>query len=373
MKALGFAARWLGPVLVLLGLANSLRGLFGPLPYHPFFPFAAILPGLGALVSTIAWFVIRSSERRTDRIVLAGAAIGGILFCVWTYWDQVSAYREVTVSFENRGARLVGTLYLPNRHGKVPGMVIVHGSGSAPRLTYKLFSSDHFVRAGYAVLAYDKRGVGGSSGRYEGGDCNVCPENVDLLGSDASAALSFLAAQPEVEADKVGFWGISQAGWIVPKAAVLNGHAAFMILVSGPTTTAQQQRRYSNFTQGRDPGQGLTPDQAEAVALRTPATFDFPDFDPLPDLGALSVPGLWLLGDKDWLVPPGSTIAHLQELAKAGKPYTYRIFPGAGHGILPTSIALYYRTMDDWLSRVVTGNASAASPANLPPIQGPKQ
>jgi uncharacterized protein len=358
MKALGFMARWIGPVLVLLGTAWALSGLFGPRPYHPLFPFEAILPvlpGLGALVSAIAWAVVRSPGRRANRIVLAGAVIGGVLFCAWSYWDQASAYREVTVSFDNRGARLVGTLYLPNRRGKVPGIVIVHGSGILPRWTFKLLSSDHFVRAGYAVLAYDKRGVGDSSGRYEG-PCNACPDNVDLLASDASAALSLLAARPEVKADKVGFWGISQAGWIIPKAAVMNGHAAFMILASGPTTTVHQNMIYERFTGGRDPRGGLTSDQADALADRSPRKFEFPgaDFDPLPDLRALDIPGLWLFGDRDWLVPPGKSVANLQGLIQAGKPYAYRMFPGAGHGILPTSIALYYRTMDEWLARVVT-------------------
>jgi uncharacterized protein len=354
MKALGFVARWLGPVLVLLGVATWLGLAFDAT--HPFdlvFPAAAILPGLGAFASAIAWFATRSSERPTSRTVLAAAAIGGAVFCAWSYGDEARAYRQVTVSFDNRGARLVGTLYLPNRPGKVPGIVMVHGAEAISRSGYKAGPTNRFARSGYAVLVYDKRGVGDSSGKFER-DCNTCPDNVDLLAGDASAALSLLAARPEVRADKVGFWGASQAGWIVPKAAVMNGHAAFMILVSGPTTTAHQNMIYERFTGGKDPGGGLTPDQADALADRSPKKFDFPgaDFDPLPDLRALDIPGLWLFGERDWLVPPGKSIANLQGLIQAGEPYDYRIIPGAGHSMNPAPQTLVRRITDDWLARV---------------------
>jgi predicted alpha/beta hydrolase len=92
----------------------------------------------------------------------------------------------------------------------------VHGAGSFRRRFYHVIA-DHFVRSGFAVLIYDKRGIGDSSGHYEY-ENNVSPENIELLASDASAALTTLAARREVRADLVGFWGVSQAGWIVPRA-----------------------------------------------------------------------------------------------------------------------------------------------------------
>lgn len=259
------------------------------------------------------------------------------------------------ISFENEGAHLVGTLYIPNGHAPHAEIVIVHGSGRFPRCFYHMWA-DHFVRTGCAVLLYDKRGVGGSSGHYEG-ENNVSKGNVELLASDASAALRTLAAYPGVRSDAVGFWGVSQAGWIIPRAAALNGHAAFMIIVSGPTTTTGEQMEYSRITGEHDPGPGMTTQDAERLMSERPPT----GFDPVPDLEILNIPGLWLQGDHDWRIPAIKSVRILDRLIKeSNRPYTYHIFPGAGHAIflprkkgerlIPELAPGYWQAMDDWLT-----------------------
>lgn len=74
-----------------------------------------------------------------------------------------------------------------------------------------------FAADGFAVLTYDKRGVGESGGVYEA-HYNTSPENLSLLAGDASAALEWLLDRRERRGRKSGFWGISQAGWIIPLA-----------------------------------------------------------------------------------------------------------------------------------------------------------
>jgi dienelactone hydrolase len=345
-KFFGFVGRWIGAVLVVVGIAASVTS-----PGLPF-RFSAALPFVGSVVAFVAWRLTRAPESHRTRRILFGSAIIGLLFCGWRYWDQARAYQEIAVSFDNRGARLAGTLLLPNRSGKVPGMVLVHGAGPLRGSAYIAEVGDHFARAGYAVLAYDKRGVGESTGRYEG-DCNVCPDNLELLASDASAALSLLAARPEVDSDKTGYWGVSQAGWIAPKAAVMNGHAAFLLMVTAPTTTVHQNVRYERFTGSPfliSKG-NLTPDDAEVLAARANEQIGFPDSDPVPDLQRLTIPGLWIMGDRDGMVPPGKTIAILQHLAQSGRPYEYKIIHGAGHGIIGQQRTQYFQVMDEWLAR----------------------
>ena len=75
-----------------------------------------------------------------------------------------------------------------------------------------------FVSRGIAVLSYDKRGIGQSSGHYPGDFASVT--TIDQLAGDAAAAARFLVAQPGIDPKRVGLVGISQAGWIIPQAAV---------------------------------------------------------------------------------------------------------------------------------------------------------
>ena len=361
------AARWFGPALVLLA---ALLFLFPPMP---FVDIAATVALPGATVTALAWLFTRAPERRRSRAILGIVALAALAFTGWRQWEARRGYHTETVHFDNRGARLVGTLYLPDRgdgRGKVPGVVWVHGSGPMARSGYAPFAQ-HFAQAGYAVLLYDKRGIGESSGRYEGAHA-ICPANVELLASDAAAALTVLAWRPEVRAEATGFVGASQAGWIVPRAAVLNGHAAFMLLLSGPVTSAHAFLRYERFRLGPpsdgslsavaaevikaygrgDAPEGLTPDAVHALAQKTALDYPCPDYDPMTDLRALDIPGLWVTGAHEWMVPAGPTIRNLESLRALGKPYRYDAIPHADHAMIVGPRARVLGAVDSWLAQV---------------------
>ena len=62
--------------------------------------------------------------------------------------------------------RLAGRLLRPPGRGPFPAVVIVPGSEPAHRTTYDLWAY-FFAAHGFAVLTYDKRGVGASGGTYD--------------------------------------------------------------------------------------------------------------------------------------------------------------------------------------------------------------
>jgi uncharacterized protein len=360
-------ARTCGPVLVLIGVGLLFSDITLLRILLPFRFIVAECSLIGSVVSVIAWyFGKRAGAGRVGQSILLLSAVGGLIFGILQYRAESLAYRQTFISFDNQDAQLVGTLYLPNRPAPSPGIVIVHGSGRFWRRFYHVFA-DHLVRAGYAVLLYDKRGVGASSGHYEGAN-NVSTENIELLASDASAALRALAHCREVRPDAVGFWGISQAGWIIPRAAVLNGHAAFMVIVSGPTTTTGEELEYSRITGDHDPHNGMTPQDAERLMSEKAPS----GFDPAPDLETLNIPGLWLHGDRDWSIPAIKSVRILQRLiTQSNKPYEYRIFNGAGHSLvlprqkgvrfIPELAPGYWQVTEDWLARIA---AHSNSPTN---------
>src|SRR5262249_15283012 len=116
-------------------------------------------------------------------------------------------YATQRVTFPSSDSvRLEGTVYLPAAMPHtLPGVVILQGSSSNLRHEYR-FHADHFARAGFAVLVFDKRGKGESTGDYGAA-------TYDDLADDAAAAVRCLRAQEQVVSSRVGVWGLSQGAF----------------------------------------------------------------------------------------------------------------------------------------------------------------
>src|SRR5262249_34250200 len=136
---------------------------------------------------------------------------------------RVRLYEQETVTFNNGDVRLVGCLTLPKGPGPHPAIVFVHGSGPGTR-KQNVVEADLFARHGIASLAYDKRGCGESTGDWRQVDFNP-------LADDVVAAVHALQRDRRIRADKIGLYGVSQAGWIIPLAAAHSPEIAFIIPV----------------------------------------------------------------------------------------------------------------------------------------------
>ena len=142
---------------------------------------------------------------------------------------RVHPHTSRIVSFTSAdGTRLAGRLLLPRCEGPHPAVVTVHGSGPANRYggTFHTF----FLKHGIAVLAYDKRGYTDDPDPWREPDLAAMSE-------DAAAAVRFAAGPPEVDPVRVGLWGSSQGGWVVPAAALAAPETAYMILRAGAAAT----------------------------------------------------------------------------------------------------------------------------------------
>jgi dienelactone hydrolase len=144
-------------------------------------------------------------------------------------------YREEDVTFDDAGAqvRLAGTLTLPPGAGPFPAVVLVAGSGpntrNEPIFDHQIFQvlADHLTRHGIAVLRYDKRGVGASTGDY------AKATTMDFA-DDAQAAVAYLAGRPEIDPRHIGLIGHSEGGLIVPIVAARDPGVAFIVMMAGP-------------------------------------------------------------------------------------------------------------------------------------------
>lgn len=232
-------------------------------------------------------------------------------------------YTQTAVTIPTAGAQLAGTITETQGSARRGGIVIIHGSEPGERYFYDVWVG-LYASLGLAVLTYDKRGNGDSTGRYPGEF--PTEDALKIYADDASAALTFLAGRAEVDPARVGFHGGSQGGWTVPLAISRHGGAAFAVLVSAPATTVDQTDLWSSYSGGG----ASKPTQSDAEMLAA-VRATHSGYDPAPALDALSVPTLWILGANDRTVPTAVCVELLSAMHKPN--FKVQLVP-TGHGML---------------------------------------
>jgi len=273
------------------------------------------------------------------------------------------------VEFRHGDVTMSGTLHVPAARGLHPAMVMMPGSGAQSRAPLQDIAR-RFAEAGVMTLTYDKQGVGKSAGDWT-------RESLDDLAGDAAAAVAFLGNSAEVDIRRIGAWGISQSGWVLPRLAKSRSNLAFAICVTGGGATPREVEEYGYRNALLQNGFGeadwlearplverymqylaegkqrdvllaaidgararkwsrfvnvarVLPDAADRARWAWVATYD-----PAADIRALQMPVLVLIGGRDPFTPSATTTHRWQEgLAAAGDPNDRVIsYPAAGHGI----------------------------------------
>lgn len=144
-------------------------------------------------------------------------------------------YVEEEVTFENAKDKitLAGILTLPQGKGPFPAVILISGSGPQNRdeelFGHKPFLvlSDYLTRRGVAVLRFDDRGTGKSTGNFN--DATTAD-----FASDVMAALAYLKTRKEIDHGRTGLIGHSEGGMVAPMVASRSKKVAFIVLLAGP-------------------------------------------------------------------------------------------------------------------------------------------
>ena len=300
---------------------------------------------------------------------------------------------ELSIPVE--GALLAARLSVPNdtsaRHvpgtdGRAPAVVALHGAERGLKDWY-LYEHLHeaLPPAGIAVLTFDRRGDGESTGESSRG-------KFTLQAEDALAVIEHLRQLPGIAADRIGLWGISQGGWIGPLAATMSSEVRFLVLVASVGVTPGEQMLWTaRFQAGREYGDDAGEQAAriwtlcldwmrgedrrpleQAVAAGAkeewwPKAF-FPtevpgdgareevraelDFDPKPVFAQVRVPTLLFYGDEDEWIPVDESIDAWRRARDGEVDVT--VIAGVGHepAVGEAVSPLYEGTMLEWLERI---------------------
>jgi pimeloyl-ACP methyl ester carboxylesterase len=147
-------------------------------------------------------------------------------------------YVEQEVTFANGEITLAGTLTVPEVPTEHPAVVLLQGSGPLNRdeeafgMKPFVIIADYFARNGIAVLRYDSRGVGGSTGA-------AFQYTLSDVAEDALAAVRYLKTRSDVDAARIGLCGHSQGGIVAPMCAARSDDVPFIICISGIGTTGE--------------------------------------------------------------------------------------------------------------------------------------
>jgi uncharacterized protein len=276
------------------------------------------------------------------------------------------------------GVMLKGRLILPPGDGPAPIMVEVHGSERTSALDFNYFQRLS-PASGVGVFVYDKRGTGGSQGRYT--------QDFNLLAGDAAAAAVEARRLAGDRAGRIGLHGGSQGGWVAPLAATLTPVDFVIVgfgMAEGPLAEDREEMRQDFEAKGWGPeviAAGREIHEVTAAFVRSHGAVGFAgldavraryssepwwndiggdfsapllkstneqiiamkdefdvgtswDYDPMPVLRSVDAPILWILARDDTEAPPEVTRERLTTLAAEGRPITLLQFPDADHGII---------------------------------------
>ncbi|KKR95750.1 MAG: hypothetical protein UU47_C0026G0007 [candidate division TM6 bacterium GW2011_GWE2_41_16] len=143
-------------------------------------------------------------------------------------------YRQEEVTFTNTAADIIlaGTLTIPDNQKPIATVLLIAGHGphtrgtaQGPRKRFFLLA-DHLTKNGLAVLRYDKRGIGQSTGNY---DIATSRDFAD----DALAAIEYLKTRTDLGENNICVVGHSEGGMIATMIAAESKDISLVVSMAG--------------------------------------------------------------------------------------------------------------------------------------------
>jgi len=299
-------------------------------------------------------------------------------------------FKEEEVTFKNGDITFAGTLSIPPKSGKHPAVVMITGSGPQNRdesvAGFKIFKviADYLTTNGIAVLRYDDRGVGKSTGK------SVNESTSEEFSTDVIEAIKFLKGRSDINEKQIGLIGHSEGGLIAPMVAAKTDDVAFVAAMGGPAVNGAEiiieQSKLIMLVNGTDKEkvekdmvdtrvvfdmflngvsdeeikgemrkqklvefEKLSEDEKAKIAdkdkwveddvdnvfnvFSSPWMRYFLKYEPVPALEKMKCPALMLFGELDLQVPPKQSEGAMRDAFVRGgnKDFEIKVIPKANH------------------------------------------
>ncbi|MRN69237.1 MAG: alpha/beta fold hydrolase [Nitrosopumilales archaeon] len=170
---------------------------------------------------------------------------------------QTIKYRNLVIDLGN-GLKTNAQLTLPAvGKGPFPGVLLIHGSGptdknetlgfvhkNGPKPPTPFWQiAQYLSERGFAVLRYDKRGVGANSTIINSNVWGNATIN-DLI-QDSKKALNVLIQQPEVDPKRISIIGHSEGTIIAPRVAIDNSTKVKNIILMGTVALSTRENTHN--------------------------------------------------------------------------------------------------------------------------------
>jgi pimeloyl-ACP methyl ester carboxylesterase len=256
--------------------------------------------------------------------------------------ENDEGFQRIPHTISVDGAQLEAELLVPDGGREVKSaMVFVGGSSPTEFSDYgggfiDFFLMDTFLQRDIAILLYNKRGVGDSSGNWKKG-------SIESRAADTLEVVDYLRGLDIVNPKEIGVVGHSQGGWIVQLIASQDSELAYAISMAGPTVTVLEQvmffeehyYRWEGY-EGRKLERRLEKkEKANEWMLANGDWFPFFGigharnlyaYSPNDALLDISQPILLMYGEFDIMAPAEPSRERLEELYPAGVPGNFSFY-----------------------------------------------
>lgn len=188
--------------------------------------------------------------------ILSGICVFVVLGILLILYQNTFDMKVTSVKIPTSRGTLMGNLVLPNNLKSRAGLVIfIHGDGPVDASYHGEYKPlwEVLAKHGYASLSWSKPGIGGSSG-------NWLYQTMDDRAAEAMEVLNWAKTIPQIDSNRIGLWGASQAGWVIPKIARKDNTLAFQILVA-PAINWLDQGLYNTMAVMKTEGKSLEEEQ----------------------------------------------------------------------------------------------------------------